>query len=68
MAAAEGAVDVRGWAERDGLTSWEFFGERMPRAAAAGPACCLGGRPAGEESRDDHGEAAADGERDAVRD
>jgi len=67
IAAAEGAVDVKGWLERDGLTSWEFFRERMPRAAA-GAACCLGGRPAGEESRDDHGEAAADGERDAVSD
>ena len=67
MAAAEGAVDVRGWVGRDGLASCEFFLERMPLAAVE-PACCLGSRPAGEESRDDHGEPAAEGERDAVRD
>lgn len=38
----------------------------MPRFATAA-ACCLG-RPAGEESRDDQGEFAAEGDRDTASD
>lgn len=68
MAAAEGIVPL--WAVvlggLCGLTSCESFRDRMPDDAAPDVVCCLKGRPAGEESRDDRGEAAAEEDRETA--
>jgi hypothetical protein len=48
-----------------GLTSYESFRDRMPDAAPD-VLCCLKDRPAGEDSRDDRGEAAVEGDRETV--
>lgn len=69
MAAAEGIVPL--WAVvlggLCGLTSCESFRDRMPDDTAPEVVCCLKGWPAGEESRDDRGEAAVEGDRETAR-
>lgn len=68
MAAAEGIVPV--WPVMlgglCGLTSCESFRDRMPDDAAPEVLCCLKERPAGDESRDDRGEAVAEGDRETA--
>lgn len=63
MAAAEGTVPL--WPGvligLCGLTSWESFRDGIPDDAAPGVVGSLKERPAGEESRDERGEAAAEG-------
>jgi hypothetical protein len=71
MAAADSTVEGAA-CDLCGLTSVLFFLARPfldEFEAIALPAeACLKARPAGEESREDRGEAAADGERDECRD
>jgi hypothetical protein len=65
MAAADGIVEMGvDWA-REGLMSWEFLRDLMPRVVAEA-LCFLVG--AGDESLEDQGEAAAEGDRETVSD
>lgn len=64
MAAAEGMLGICDCCDRDGLTSVEFFLDLMVLWFVLAAALIL----RGEESRDDQGEAAAEGDRDATRD
>jgi hypothetical protein len=72
MAAAEGMLEVYPvmLGGLCGLTSWLSLRLRMPLPCdvAPGTLCCLKARPAGEESRDECGEAAVDGEREVDSD
>lgn len=67
MAAAEGTVPL--WpvmlAGLCGLTSCESFRDRIPEDAAPEVVCCLK-MAAGEESRDERGEAAAEEDRETA--
>jgi hypothetical protein len=72
MAAAEGMVETAAFCDRCGLTSVLFFLARTVLEvfeAMGFPAeACLKASPAGEESREERGEAAAEGEREECSD
>jgi hypothetical protein len=71
MAAADGTVDVI-LEGRCGLTSWLFLRERIPREALVVEVALVevwrNAAPAGEESRDERGVAAAEGDRETDTD